>query len=109
MPRLQFRRNRKERGSNDNGDLAFLTCPSVIEEEASLAVSSKSLVLPDEHSGAVHGVFLQYDSCPAYAHGDASQQCDGLCEVETDKATVDFENQEDGFIAAILLWITCCC
>ena len=33
------------------------------------------------HSGAVHGVFVQYDSCPSYTHGDASQTCDGLCEV----------------------------
>ena len=31
--------------------------------------------------GAVHGVFVQYDSCPLYQHGDPTRQCEGLCEV----------------------------
>eukprot|EP00656_Telonema_subtile_P017253 TRINITY_DN19228_c0_g1_i3.p1 TRINITY_DN19228_c0_g1~~TRINITY_DN19228_c0_g1_i3.p1 ORF type:complete len:391 (+),score=81.32 TRINITY_DN19228_c0_g1_i3:48-1220(+) len=35
--------------------------------------------------------------------GDQVSAGDVLCEVETDKATVDFENQEDGYIAAILV------
>ena len=33
-------------------------------------------------SGALHGIFVAYDSCPRYAHGDPARQCDGLCEVE---------------------------
>lgn len=35
--------------------------------------------------------------------GDQVSAGDVLCEIETDKATVDFENQEDGYIAAILV------
>lgn len=33
------------------------------------------------HSGAVHGLFLQYDSCPHYTPGDLYASCTGLCEV----------------------------
>ena len=33
------------------------------------------------HSGAVHAVLLQYDSCPRYTPGDLYQSCNGLCEV----------------------------
>ena len=32
-------------------------------------------------SGSVHGVFLQYDSCPRYTPGDPYRSCAGLCEV----------------------------
>ena len=32
--------------------------------------------------GALHGIFVSYDSCPRYTHGDPTRQCDGLCEVE---------------------------
>lgn len=35
--------------------------------------------------------------------GDQVSAGDVLCEIETDKATVDFENQEDGYIATILV------
>ena len=36
------------------------------------------------------------------AEGEEIGAGDVLCEVETDKATVDFEAQDDGFIARIL-------
>jgi hypothetical protein len=32
--------------------------------------------------GSLHGIFVSYDSCPLYSHGDPTRQCDGLCEVE---------------------------
>ena len=31
--------------------------------------------------GAVHALFLQYDSCPEYVPGDLTKTCNGLCEV----------------------------
>ena len=31
--------------------------------------------------GAVHGLFLQYDSCPQYVPGDVTKMCAGRCEV----------------------------
>ena len=35
--------------------------------------------------------------------GDPIQPGDLLCEIETDKAQMDFEVQEDGFLAKILM------
>ena len=35
--------------------------------------------------------------------GDAVGAGDSLAEIETDKATMDWESQEEGFIAAILV------
>lgn len=35
--------------------------------------------------------------------GDALNAGDVLCEIETDKAQMDFEIQEDGFLAKILI------
>lgn len=35
--------------------------------------------------------------------GDALQAGDVLCEIETDKAQMDFEVQEEGFLAKILI------
>lgn len=35
--------------------------------------------------------------------GDSVQSGDVLCEIETDKAQMDFEVQEEGFLAKILI------
>ena len=35
--------------------------------------------------------------------GDEVAAGDALCEIETDKATLAFESQEDGFVAKILV------
>ena len=32
-------------------------------------------------SGALHAIFLQYDSCPRYVLGDPYRSCKGLCDV----------------------------
>lgn len=32
-------------------------------------------------SGALHALFLQYDSCPRYVLGDPYRSCEGLCDV----------------------------
>ncbi|GBG31280.1 Dihydrolipoyllysine-residue acetyltransferase component of pyruvate dehydrogenase complex, mitochondrial [Hondaea fermentalgiana] len=50
---------------------------------------------PTMESGGVAGWTLKV--------GDAISPGESICEVETDKATVDFEAQDDGFLAKILV------
>ncbi len=45
---------------------------------------------------------LQHDTAMQVKEGDEVQPGDMLCDVETDKATMGWENQDDGFIAKIL-------
>jgi len=78
---------------------AFLQPSDCFRREFSSAVDIIPLAMPSLSPTMTHGTISSWKAAP----GDELKAGDLLCEIETDKASVGFEMQEDSILAKILV------